>query len=540
MSLNSIIPPDRFVGLHAHSTFSTFDGLGYPSDHIDFVTSETQGMDAWALTDHGNGNGLAHARAKMLEMQKKGRKFRQIYGVEFYFVPSIKDWKKQYQEHKDSVVAAKATKNESKKANEKIDIDADDESGGFVVEDEDETKSIDVFQDEWKRRYHLVVTAKNQKGLNNLFTLVKLSYKYGFYRYPRIDFDMLKQFGEGLHVSTACLGGIYSNRILRGQVHDFSREKIQDDLKNLTDRFVDCVGENNFKLELQFNKLEKQHVVNDYLIEHHKLTGIPLICTPDSHYPTADVWQARELYKKLGWLGKKDDLTLPEFEDLKCELYPKNSEQMWQEFLKSYPVYDFYKGNEELVRDSINRTHDIVWNEFEDTWIDTGAKLPKINIPNKTPFQHLTEIVKNSLIKEGKHENKVYIERAKEELSDIKYLGHESYFITMYEIFKKAEEKTLLGPARGCFIGDSNVIMSDKTKKKISEIKINEKVIDAYGDEQVVIDKFIYEIDEEILELEFENNIKIKCTKDHKFLTSNRGWVEACNLNSNDNIVNII
>jgi DNA polymerase-3 subunit alpha len=250
-----------------------------------------------------------------------------------------------------------------------------------------------------------------------------------------------------------CLGGIYSNRILRGEVHNQSREQIQKELLNLTDRFVSCVGENNFKLELQFNKLEKQHTVNDYLIEHHKLTGIPLICTADSHYPSNEKWQARELYKKLGWLGKRDNLSLPEFEDLKCELYPKNASQMWEEFLDSYPTYEFYKGNEELVRDAINRTHDIVWNEFEDTWIDTGVKLPTINVPNKTPFQHLSSLVKDSLVSHGFHTNQVYVDRAKEELSDIKYLGHEAYFITMYEIFKKAEKKTLLGPGRGSGAG---------------------------------------------------------------------------------------
>ena len=78
LSINNIIPPDRFVGLHAHSTFSTFDGLGYPADHIDFVLSESQGMDAWALTDHGNGNGLAHAHSHAVKMQKAGRNFRQV------------------------------------------------------------------------------------------------------------------------------------------------------------------------------------------------------------------------------------------------------------------------------------------------------------------------------------------------------------------------------------------------------------------------------------------------------------------------------
>ena len=250
-----------------------------------------------------------------------------------------------------------------------------------------------------------------------------------------------------------CLGGIYSNRILRGNAHNHSRDQIQSELSKLTNRFVDCVGENNFKLELQFNRLEKQHMVNDFLIEHHKLTGIPLISTADSHYPTRDKWQARELYKKLGWIGKKDGMTLPEFEELKCELYPKNAHQMWEEFEEAYPKYDFYKGNEELVKESIERTHDIVWNEFEDTWIDTDAKLPKITVPGKTAFQHLASLVKEAMIKQGFADNKEYVERAKKELSDIKYLGHEAYFITMYEIFKKAEQKTLLGPGRGSGAG---------------------------------------------------------------------------------------
>ena len=256
MSIELITPPNRFVGLHAHSTFSTFDGLGYPADHIDFVISESQGMDAWALTDHGNGNGLAHAHSHAVKMQKAGRKFRQVYGVEFYFVPSLEQWTEEYAAHRQAVKDAKTAAAKEKKAKEKVDIDADDESGGLVVEDEDETKSVDVLKDEWKRRYHLVVTARNQKGLNNLFTLVKKSYKYGFYRYPRVDFKMLQEHGEGLHITTACLGGIYSNRILRGEVHKHSRSQIQDQLQNLTDRFVSCVGENIFKVELQFNKLE--------------------------------------------------------------------------------------------------------------------------------------------------------------------------------------------------------------------------------------------------------------------------------------------
>jgi len=114
---------------------------------------------------------------------------------------------------------------------------------------------------------------------------------------------MLQQHGEGLVVSTACLGGIFSNRILRGEALKKSDQEIQIELQNLADRFVSCVGNDNFFLELQFNRLSAQHKVNKGLLALHDSTGIPLIATADSHYYSPDKWEARELYKRLGWMG---------------------------------------------------------------------------------------------------------------------------------------------------------------------------------------------------------------------------------------------
>lgn len=457
--IDLIRPPDRFVGFHAHSSFSVFDGLSYPEDHIKFVTSESQGMDAWALTDHGNGNGLAHAHSAAKKLQKKGVKYRQLYGVEFYFVPSLKQWAIDYEAHKQSVKNAKTTAEMEKRAKTPTDVDADpgedeDEQGGHVVEDENETKSVDVSSKDWQRRYHLVAVAKNHNGLTNIFKLVKASYKYGFYRYPRIDFELLQKYGSDIIWSTACLGGIASGKILLGEAQGRSHAEIMNDLENLTDRFQSAVGNKNFYLELQFNKLEKQHTINRYLIDLSKKTGVPLISTCDSHYPEPSKWQARELYKKLGWMGAKlDGVILPKFEDLKCELYPKNASQMWDEYKKSYEHYAFYKDSEELVRDSIERTHDITWNECEDTWIDTRPKLPKVDTPNKSAFKQLAELVMEGLKREGLDDKPEYVERAKYELSDIKYLKCASYFITMYKVFCLAKEKTLLGAGRGSGAG---------------------------------------------------------------------------------------
>ena len=464
---SKITPPTRFTGLHCHSSFSTFDGLGYPKDHIDFVISEEQGMDSWALTDHGNGSGLAHARIHAEKMQKQGRKYRQLYGVEFYFVPSLSDWESQYADHRQAIKDAKSAKQKEKLSKSPVIVDAEDDldQGGLVIEDEEATKRSKQNKPEWKRYYHLVVIAKNQVGLGNLFALVKKSYKHGFYRFPRIDYSLLKEHGEGLVVSTACVGGYPSSLIyrefpdlsfmdlnpglLKGPEAESKVKKIMGNLENAADRFVDCVGRDNFFLELQFNDLSAQHLTNSCLLSLSERTGIPVIATADSHFPSKDKWQARELYKKLGWIGAKDGQKLPTIDEMKTMLYPKNAQQMWDEFKNGHEKYDFYKGREEIVKDAIERTHDITWQMCEDTWIDTGAKLPNFGTPEKPAFSMLADLVKEGMVNEGYADKPVYIERVKEELSDIKYLGHESYFLAMYEIFKKAQYKTLLGPGRG-------------------------------------------------------------------------------------------
>jgi len=470
--LDLVRPPERFTGLHSHSSFSTFDGLGYPKDHITFITNDQQGGDSWALTDHGNGSGLAHARAAALKVQKSGKKYRQLYGVEFYFVPSLEDWQKQMDDHQQSIKDAKSAKEMQARAEEPTIVkpaDEEDEQGGHVVENEEETKEAKADKPEWKKYYHLVVVAKNRVGLGNLFTLVKKSFKHGFYRFPRIDYKMLKEHGEGLVVSTACVGGLASGLIykefsnlrfselhpnLLSEAHESSVNAISARLDNMVGRFVDCVGRDNFFLEMQFNDLPAQHLTNRCLIDASIRNGIPLIATADSHFPSPDKWQARELYKKLGWMGAKLDKTmLPKLEDMKTMLYPKNALQMWDEFKKGYDQYDFYQGHEERVRDAIERTHDIAWEKCEDTWIDVSGKLPKFGTPEKTAFAMLSDLVKEGLVREGMADKPEYVARAKEELSDIKYLGHEAYFLAMQKIFDVAMNKTLLGPGRGSGAG---------------------------------------------------------------------------------------
>lgn len=448
---DTIRPPTRFVSLHSHTHFSTYDGLGGPSDHIDFCLKN--GLDGWTLSDHGNGNGLAHAHAHAKKVKGKGAKFRQLYGVEFYFVPDLVEWKTRYDLSRQE--ASKPT--------------GDEEEAGLVVEDADETRSdADRFVDV-NRRYHLVVVAKDRVGLSNLFTLVKKSYVDGFYKFPRIDFRMLKEHGEGLVVSTACVGG-YPSGVIYSEFGDkkFAEldpslvddprvmGRIRNRLENVVDRFVDCVGQENFFLELQFNKLPAQDLTNRVLLETARSTGCRLLSTADSHYPEPALWEAREIYRQLQPGRMKigaEPKPLPKREELKAELYPKNAQQMWDEYMSRRETYSWYEGTEDAVRTSIENGHAVAWDLCQEVWFDTSAKLPSFNTPQKSGFKQLVELVKEGLASEGLDAKPEYVTRAKMELDDIKYLKSEDYFLTLQKVFKLAENRTLPGSGRGSGAG---------------------------------------------------------------------------------------
>jgi DNA polymerase-3 subunit alpha len=188
MNDNEKIP---FVGLHAHSVAgSIFDGYGFPPDHMDYAYEN--GMDALALTDHGNMNGLSYQVLHAKKMQAAGKNFKPIFGCEVYFVPSINEWREDYARIMKDKKAARSAQQ--------------DETSGATIEDENESKKAS--KNILNRRRHLVLLAQNQKGLNNLFKLVSESYRSeNFYRYPRIDFEMLEKYGEGIIAASACLTG---------------------------------------------------------------------------------------------------------------------------------------------------------------------------------------------------------------------------------------------------------------------------------------------------------------------------------------------
>ena len=350
-----------FVGLHAHSVAgSFFDGLGFPGEHMD--SAFENGMDALALTDHGNMNGLSYQVSHAKKMMEEGKDLKPIFGVEAYFIPSVSNWKTELEKQKDSKKKSKTS--------------------GLIIENEGASKSK---KSKINKRNHLILLAQNQTGLSNIFKMVSDSYiDDNFYRYPRMDYNLLAKHNEGVIAASACLGGVYAGNYWDNR--DLGKDAVIQSMRKTTERMLDIFGDRWYG-ELQWNSIPEQHELNQYIIQLHHEYGIELISTADSHYPNKDAWRDRELYKRLGWLGKSSpDYLSPELpenvEDIGYELYPKNGEEMWEAYKHySKKVGAFY--DDKMIEESILRTHDIAHNRIEKFMPDNKVRLPSFVVPDK-------------------------------------------------------------------------------------------------------------------------------------------------------------
>lgn len=123
--------------------------------------------------------------------------------------------------------------------------------------------------------HHLILLAKDNEGLKNLNRLVSAGFTEGFYRKPRIDWELLCKYHEGLICLSACLAGELSNLILENKFSECERRALE---------FDELFGRGNYYLEIQNNRLPEQGIINSSLIKLSRKTGIPLVATNDCHY----------------------------------------------------------------------------------------------------------------------------------------------------------------------------------------------------------------------------------------------------------------
>ncbi len=375
----------QFIHLHNHSHYSLLDGLAKVPELV--AEAKKLGMPAVALTDHGVMYGVIEFYQECIK-----NNIKPIIGVEFYL----------------------ARRNLS-----------------------DKKSNIDTHP------YHLILLAKNNTGYNNLLKLTSIAHLEGFYYKPRIDWELLKKYHEGLIAMTACLNGEIPRSILAGD------EKETD---NLVLKYKNLFGAENFYLELQSHLgHEDQERVNKKLIELSHRHGVGLVATNDVHYLHPEDAEAQDLLICLQTKRKVNDQNRMSLMDF--DLSFRSPEKMIQDFAS--------------VPEAIQNTEKIA--SMCNVTIELGKiSLPYFKLPNnENPDSYLEKICRAGLkerypdcFQKRNRETcvperlKKINERLKYELEIIKKTGYASYFLIVQDFVNWAKKNSIVvGPGRGSAAG---------------------------------------------------------------------------------------
>lgn len=166
-----------------------------------------------------------------------------------------------------------------------------------------EASDISIKDKEHNERYHLVLLAKNQEGFKNLIKLHNIAATDGFYYKPRIDINLLKEYGKGLIGLSACIAGRIPQAILKNDMIKAAA---------ILNEYTDCLDE--FYLEIQPGHFDSQIKVNNDIIKLSHLTNTPIVATNDIHYLNKEDAVAHNAHVLLGRKSaiNKDEFVYPD------------------------------------------------------------------------------------------------------------------------------------------------------------------------------------------------------------------------------------
>ena len=372
-----------FTHLHVHTEFSLLDG----SSKIKEITKRAKelGMDSLAITDHGVMYGaIDFYRAALANGIKP------IIGCEVYVAPGSR-------------------------------FDKEANAG------ED-------------RYYHLILLAENNKGYANLCKIVSKGFVDGFYYKPRVDYEVLREFHEGIICLSACLAGEVQRFLARGDYQAGKEAAL---------RYLDIFGKDNYFLELQDHGILEQKTVNQQLLRLSDELGVDLVCTNDVHYTYADDVEAHDILLCIQTGKKKSDEDRMRYEG--GQYYLKSPEEMADLFKYAPQALE----NTEKIAKRCNVTF-----EFGVTKIQSFP-VPK----GYTSWTYLKELCENGLhkrypvFKGEKDENcklsrEELEDRLNYELNTIKSMGYIEYFLIVWDFIHFAKSSGIaVGPGRGSAAG---------------------------------------------------------------------------------------
>ena len=120
---------------------------------------------------------------------------------------------------------------------------------------------------------------ENNQGYQNLMKIVSKGFVDGFYYKPRVDYEVLREYHEGIICLSACLAGEVQRYLARG---------LYQEGKEAALRYEEIFGKGNFFLELQDHGIPEQKTVNQALLRLSQELHIDLVATNDVHYTFAE------------------------------------------------------------------------------------------------------------------------------------------------------------------------------------------------------------------------------------------------------------
>ena len=363
----------NFAHLHVHTEYSLLDGSNKIKEYVNRV--KELGMTAAAITDHGVMFGV-------IEFYRAARAagINPVLGCEVYVAPGSR-----------------------------FDKEA-------VGRDED-------------RYYHLVLLAENNTGYSNLMKIVSRGFTEGYYYKPRVDYEVLEQYHEGIIALSACLAGEVQKNLLRG---------LYDEGRKAALRYEKIFGKGNFFLEIQDHGIPEQSIVNQQLLRLAEETGIELVATNDVHYTYAEDEKPHDILLCLQTGKKLADEDRMRYEG--GQYYVKSKEEMAALFPYALQALE----NTQKIAD---RCH--VEIEFGVT------KLPKFDVPDGfTSWEYLNKLCFDGLEKRYGEPGQELVDRLNYELGVIKNMGYVDYFLIVWDFIHFARENGIMvGPGRGSAAG---------------------------------------------------------------------------------------
>ncbi|MBQ9605432.1 MAG: DNA polymerase III subunit alpha, partial [Firmicutes bacterium] len=277
---------------------------------------------------------------------------------------------------------------------------------------------------------HLVLLCKNEEGYKNLIKMVSYGFTEGYYYKPRIDIELLKKYNKGLIALSACLAGAVPRALL-----DAGYEKA----KETALMYYEIMGEGNYYLELQDHGIPEQKTVNQALISISRETGIPLVCTNDSHYIYAEDAQAHDILLCIQTQKTIEDEDRMRYEG--GQYYLKSPEEMAELF--SYVP----EALENTAKIAEQCSLDFEFNHY---------KLPVFDVPDgKTAYDYLVEKCRQGIVKRyGEDHDKALDERLEYEIKTISEMGFVDYFLIVWDFINYAKTHGIsVGPGRGSAAG---------------------------------------------------------------------------------------